>query len=66
MGQELMFDQYAYSIRVKSDKPQETKEPKKEELINMRGTAGDSEENLNLDDFAAEELQDESSAQKEN
>jgi cathepsin B len=64
MGQELMFDQYAYSVKVRTDKPQEINEPKQQDNIN-RAPAADSEENLNLDDFNADAVKDgESSEEK--
>ena len=46
MGQELMFDSYAYSIKVRSDKPQE---PKQEKTAKST-TEGDLSD-LNLDDL---------------
>jgi cathepsin B len=43
MGQELMFDQYAYSIKVRSDKPQEVKPPKTTPKV-------EEDADMNLDD----------------
>ena len=63
MGQELMFDQYAYSIKVRSDKPQEVKENKAQvnkvniEDVNVEG-------DLNLDE-ESEKVESESEASEE-
>jgi len=51
MGQELMFDSYAYSIKVRSDKPQETKQQTKTESKTTSTSAEINEADLNLDDL---------------
>lgn len=66
MGQELMFDQYAYSLKVKSDKPQENKEQRTQQ--SSKGEEGASDDNLNLDDLnldSEKTEEDSSSDQKE-
>jgi len=52
IGQELMFDSYAYSIKVRSDKPQESKQEKsKDSSKTSATTAEDTLADLNLDDL---------------
>jgi cathepsin B len=48
MGQELMFDSYAYSLKVRSDKPQE---PKQEKPKITKSADPDLDSDLNLDDL---------------
>ena len=53
MGQELMFDSYAYSIKVKTDKPTEQKTEKKQSIkTNIEESGLDLD--LNLDDETTE------------
>jgi cathepsin B len=49
MGQELMFDQYAYSIKTRSDKPQEPKVEKT--ATKPKETQESNDADLNLDDL---------------
>jgi cathepsin B len=65
MGQELMFDQYAYSLKVRSDKPVEQKESKTQQTKAAEDTS--AEVDLNLDEAGddATSTEEDSSAKSE-
>jgi cathepsin B len=64
MGQELMFDQYAYSLKVRTDKPQEARTQKTQQNNKSSGDEGSVDESLNLDDMNLDDKEDDSSEQK--